>query len=263
MPLIIIPAVCKEKGSPFGDPDVCHTCGMACASLALAGGLYSLSTNAALTLIMGGNLSKAVCKEKGSSFGNPDVCHTYGMAYASLTMAIGAIYLWSSVYNIVELSDTPTSKSSTESLLSSRAEDHDDGLSLLPQDRFENKPPDGAIPSLTLIMGGNLLKGLKGSGLTDIDYFEHSYGTIWLWRHVMEVKFMKFIKEREDGFHAFFSGGSNGGNGAEFQQYERTRANTCAIACDESSSSFECKRYRPPHSISNGRRIRSKFRQKP
>ncbi|KAG8377194.1 hypothetical protein BUALT_Bualt08G0002800 [Buddleja alternifolia] len=153
----------------------------------------------------------AVCKEKGSSFGNPDVCHTYGMAYASLTMAIGAIYLWSSVYNIVELSDTPTSKSSTESLLSSRAEDHDDGLSLLPQDRFENKPPasvsdeikrqlvtlfekmnlkeiisslttaavrHGAIPALTLIMGGNLLKCLKGSGITDIDYFEHSYGSV-------------------------------------------------------------------------------------
>ncbi|KAG8377200.1 hypothetical protein BUALT_Bualt08G0003400 [Buddleja alternifolia] len=183
----------------------------------------------------------AVCKEKGSPFGDPDVCHTYGMAYASLSMAIGAIYIWSYVYNIVrvsssrsskqlvQLSDSPTSKSSTESLLSSRAEDHENGLAL-PQDRFENKPQasvsnkikrqlvtlfekmnlkrlfapsttgaiggfviglvpqirrliigdsapfrviedtalllgDGAIPALTLIMGGNLLKGLKGSGI--------------------------------------------------------------------------------------------------
>ncbi|KAL5730711.1 Protein PIN-LIKES 3 [Ranunculus cassubicifolius] len=45
----------------------------------------------------------AVCKEKGSPFGALDVCHTFGMAYASLSMAIGAIYLWSYVYNIVRV----------------------------------------------------------------------------------------------------------------------------------------------------------------
>lgn len=36
LPLIIIPAVCKEQGSPFGDPDVCHEYAMAYASLSLA-----------------------------------------------------------------------------------------------------------------------------------------------------------------------------------------------------------------------------------
>lgn len=36
MPLIIIPAVCKEKGSPFGSPDACHSYGMAYASLSMA-----------------------------------------------------------------------------------------------------------------------------------------------------------------------------------------------------------------------------------
>ncbi|XP_073286935.1 protein PIN-LIKES 3-like [Primulina huaijiensis] len=185
----------------------------------------------------------AVCKEKGSPFGSPDVCHTYGMAYASLSMAIGAIYLWSYVYNIVrvssskssmevEISNSPKTSSSssgetwTEPLLSS----DETGLTL-PLDRFENKMPqvgvsnkikrrlekffkkmnlkrllapsttgaivgfivglvpqirnfligdtaplrvfqdtalllgDGAIPAVTLIMGGNLLKGLKGSGI--------------------------------------------------------------------------------------------------
>ncbi|KAL9225694.1 hypothetical protein vseg_001588 [Gypsophila vaccaria] len=45
----------------------------------------------------------AVCKEKGTPFGAPDECHTFGMAYASLSMAIGAIYLWSYVYNMVRL----------------------------------------------------------------------------------------------------------------------------------------------------------------
>ncbi|XP_073036898.1 protein PIN-LIKES 3-like [Primulina eburnea] len=185
----------------------------------------------------------AVCKEQGSPFGNPDVCHTYGMAYASLSMAIGAIYLWSYVYNIVrvssskslmevEISNSPKSSSSpsgktwTEPLLSS----DETGLTL-PRDRFDNNTPlvgvsdkikhhleklfkkmklkrllapstigaivgfivglvpqirhlligdtaslrvfqdtalllgDGAIPAVTLIMGGNLLKGIKGSGI--------------------------------------------------------------------------------------------------
>ncbi|XP_030464078.2 protein PIN-LIKES 3-like isoform X2 [Syzygium oleosum] len=45
----------------------------------------------------------AVCKEQGSPFGAPDVCHKYGMAYASLSMAIGAVYLWSYVFNIVRM----------------------------------------------------------------------------------------------------------------------------------------------------------------
>ncbi|KAG8377197.1 hypothetical protein BUALT_Bualt08G0003100 [Buddleja alternifolia] len=88
--------------------------------------------------------------------------NSYRMAYASLPLAIGAIYIWSYVYNIVrgssirssmqvELSDSPMSKSSrenslspfrrslTESLLSSGDEDHENGLAL-PQDIFEDKP---------------------------------------------------------------------------------------------------------------------------
>ncbi|KAK3410610.1 hypothetical protein EUGRSUZ_J02568 [Eucalyptus grandis] len=46
----------------------------------------------------------AVCKEQGSPFGEPDVCYKYGMAYASISMAIGAVYLWSYVFNIVRVS---------------------------------------------------------------------------------------------------------------------------------------------------------------
>ncbi|XWS14321.1 hypothetical protein CRYUN_Cryun35bG0000400 [Craigia yunnanensis] len=52
----------------------------------------------------------AICTEKGSPFGAPDICHTYGMAYASLSMAIGAIYLWSYVYNIVRVSSAKVNK---------------------------------------------------------------------------------------------------------------------------------------------------------
>ncbi|KAF3684819.1 putative psbP domain-containing protein 3, chloroplastic-like [Capsicum annuum] len=191
----------------------------------------------------------AVCKEKGSPFGDPGICHTYGMGYASLSMAVGAIYLWSYVYNIVrissskstkevEINDPPASRSSregsisqlgtsTESLLPSKVPPEQLGL---PSTRFDHKTQahlgtklkqymenlskkinlktllapsttgaiagfivglvpqirklmigdvaplrviensaillgDGAIPLLTLIMGGNLLKGLTGSGI--------------------------------------------------------------------------------------------------
>ncbi|KAL5710174.1 hypothetical protein ACHQM5_020772 [Ranunculus cassubicifolius] len=50
----------------------------------------------------------AVCKEKGSPFGDRDVCYKYGMAYASLSTAIGSIYIWTYVYNIVRISSTKT-----------------------------------------------------------------------------------------------------------------------------------------------------------
>ncbi|KAL3598892.1 hypothetical protein D5086_006810 [Populus alba] len=41
IPLILIPAVCKEKGSPFGDSNACNTRGLAYASLSMAiGAIY-------------------------------------------------------------------------------------------------------------------------------------------------------------------------------------------------------------------------------
>ncbi|KAJ6753407.1 hypothetical protein OIU79_026275 [Salix purpurea] len=52
----------------------------------------------------------AVCREKGSPFGSPDVCSTYGMAYVSLSMAVSAIYMWSYVYNIVRISSRDVTK---------------------------------------------------------------------------------------------------------------------------------------------------------
>ncbi|KAL9443858.1 hypothetical protein AB3S75_017104 [Citrus x aurantiifolia] len=45
----------------------------------------------------------AICKERGSPFGDADACYRQGMAYSALSMAIGAIYMWSYVYNIVRI----------------------------------------------------------------------------------------------------------------------------------------------------------------
>ncbi|XP_043708618.1 protein PIN-LIKES 1-like isoform X2 [Telopea speciosissima] len=191
----------------------------------------------------------AVCSEKGSPFGDPDVCNTNGLAYSSLSMAIGAIFLWSYVYNLVRVSSSKSTEgiddstsnfseepsrvlngSSSEPLLSKdlpvseNRVDHfalpctslgarqqvpisvkfgqylkmfSEKLSLktllvpstiaaivgffvgaVPQIQRlmigENAPlrviedsvsllGEGAIPAITLIMGGNLLRGLKGS----------------------------------------------------------------------------------------------------
>ncbi|XP_073010213.1 protein PIN-LIKES 3-like isoform X2 [Typha latifolia] len=189
-----------------------------------------------------------ICKEKGSPFGAPDVCHPYGIAYASLSMAIGAIFLWSIVYNIVRVSsnsieETSNSSSHTQieghpeerttlisrsltygesdndfalpfskgsqcfarrkarilmrarKLVSSLSEVIDmkklfapstvgvivgfiigvvtpirklmigDGAPLRVIQEAAAILGDGAIPTLTLIMGGNLLKGLRGSSI--------------------------------------------------------------------------------------------------
>lgn len=36
MPLIIIPAICNEKGSPFGDPESCEKYGLGYIALSMA-----------------------------------------------------------------------------------------------------------------------------------------------------------------------------------------------------------------------------------
>ncbi|KAL3527343.1 hypothetical protein ACH5RR_011999 [Cinchona calisaya] len=195
-------------------------------------------------------LIPAMCSEKGSPFGAPDSCHIYGMAYVSLSMAIGAIYLWSIVYNIIRVSsikstevvngniansDEETSQSLQEQLINNLDTEEGSILdhaneSLLPCAKTNKKekvwilekikkqicsfaskvnlkaifapsttaaivgfiiglvPPvqklmiganaplhviedsalllgDAAIPIITLIVGANLLKGLRGTGV--------------------------------------------------------------------------------------------------
>ncbi|KAG9456617.1 hypothetical protein H6P81_001125 [Aristolochia fimbriata] len=193
----------------------------------------------------------AICKEKASPFGAPDVCRTYGLAYVSLSMAIGAIFLWTFIYNVVRIFSNesakvdisrsgPESPQETSNLLSEGYKDEWNSFdSYIPVDHYadtsrsqgllENKrekvpiivsikqcldtmsskiklkkllapstigavagfatgivPPirwaliggdaplrvmqdsltllgEGAIPTLTLIMGGNLVKGIRGS----------------------------------------------------------------------------------------------------
>ncbi|WVZ65396.1 hypothetical protein U9M48_014770 [Paspalum notatum var. saurae] len=50
----------------------------------------------------------AICKEKGSPFGAADVCQTNGLAYSSLSKAIGGVFVWLIVYNIVRVTSNVT-----------------------------------------------------------------------------------------------------------------------------------------------------------
>ncbi|XP_020992308.1 protein PIN-LIKES 3-like [Arachis duranensis] len=182
----------------------------------------------------------ATCKEKGSPFGDPDLCYQYGMAYATLSMAIGAVFLWSYVYNIIRISSSRLQKEGTNRVKASGEISHSETLNpakdtlddaytiLLPTPESQEKLKismskriknqvekivsnvnwksmfapstigaicgfmiglipqlrnvligsdaplrvvedsvsmlgDAAIPTVTLIMGANLLKGLRGA----------------------------------------------------------------------------------------------------
>lgn len=45
----------------------------------------------------------AICKEKASPFGDPETCYTFGMAYATLSMAAGGVCTWLYVYNVMQM----------------------------------------------------------------------------------------------------------------------------------------------------------------
>ncbi|XP_022745772.1 protein PIN-LIKES 3-like [Durio zibethinus] len=62
-------------------------------------GCCSAGNNGNLPLIM----IPAVCEESDNPFGDPYVCSTYAKPYASLSLSIGAIYIWSYVYGIMRL----------------------------------------------------------------------------------------------------------------------------------------------------------------
>ncbi|KAK4840538.1 hypothetical protein QYF36_011315 [Acer negundo] len=55
----------------------------------------------------------ALCEESDSPFGESSVCSTYGNAYASLSMAVGAVYIWTYVYPIMIIYANKSNKNTT------------------------------------------------------------------------------------------------------------------------------------------------------
>ncbi|KAH0898003.1 hypothetical protein HID58_047571 [Brassica napus] len=147
----------------------------------------------------------AVCKEKGGPFGDPENCQKYGVGYVALSMAMGSIYIWTYVYNLMRvltnspIETQPSIESSCKVPLISSKEEEDNqkvgrwdkvkrrmvSLSGKVNLRTIFAPStiaaeanhrqwsssrsasrlNGAIPAMTLIIGGNLLKGMRSSGM--------------------------------------------------------------------------------------------------
>ncbi|XP_048503613.1 protein PIN-LIKES 3 isoform X2 [Beta vulgaris subsp. vulgaris] len=188
LPIIILPAICKEKGSPFGEPNICERYGLAYASLSMAiGSIYFWLYAYNIVRIS----SKEVKANEGETSANVPVDE-----------AEPNPPLHSSIYSL----DAPRlSNSSTKYVvtLSSRIKQRLTNISkelnlkavlapstigaivgfiigmISPFRRLlmDNNGPlhvigdtgfmigDAAIPCTTLILGANLLRGLKGSGI--------------------------------------------------------------------------------------------------
>ncbi|CAO2831206.1 unnamed protein product [Amaranthus hypochondriacus] len=189
-PLIILPAMCKEKGSPFGAPDVCERNGLAYASLSLALGtvyfwLYAynivrITSKEVLRDVC--NNSKAMSLEADAkadsplhssdhhSLEAPSVSNSLsesqikksgrlkqGLRKISKELNLKAVLAPSTIGAIVGFiigMITPLRK-----LLM----DKNAPLHVVGDTSF--MIGDASIPCSTIILGANLLRGIKGSGI--------------------------------------------------------------------------------------------------
>ncbi|XP_057975594.1 protein PIN-LIKES 3-like [Malania oleifera] len=203
MPLIIIPAVCKEKGSPFGDPDICHTYGMAYVSLSMAIGAVYLWTYV-YNIVRISSTSSKEYKVNGSCIsvasGEASLSHPgsstepllhpresvttedYADKFALPCTTSGGDAKVAISKKIWQHLGTLIGKVNPKTLFAPSTTGAVVGfliglVPLLRKSMIGDDAPlrviqdsasllgDGAIPVLTLIVGGNLLKGLRGSGV--------------------------------------------------------------------------------------------------
>ncbi|KAJ8437960.1 hypothetical protein Cgig2_033693 [Carnegiea gigantea] len=87
----------------------------------------------------------AICKEKGSPFGAADVCQAYGLSYASLSLALGAIYLWVYVYNILRITSKETVETAAVTDVPAKANDEESNIN---GDRTSVNCTEPQLPSL-------------------------------------------------------------------------------------------------------------------
>ncbi|KAK2657707.1 hypothetical protein Ddye_010759 [Dipteronia dyeriana] len=102
----------------------------------------------------------AVCKERGGPFGNADVCYNQGIAYASFSMAIGSIYMWLYVYNIVRIFSSKNPEVITKT-------DNIDSTIKSIAERAENVPNSHTGPLLPLNIGCSPREDCLGSPISE------------------------------------------------------------------------------------------------
>ncbi|XP_023642887.1 protein PIN-LIKES 3-like [Capsella rubella] len=181
MPLIIIPAICEEKGGPFGDPESCAKYGMGYVTLSMTiGTVYSWTYIYNLMRVLSASpvipqhsvesnynsckvplVSSKEEKEKEEE----DSHHKVGrwekfkrrVASLSENVDLGSIFAPATIAAIIAL--VIGLITSLRNLIIGTVAPLrviQDSLTLL---------GDGAIPAMTLIVGGNLLKGMRSSGV--------------------------------------------------------------------------------------------------
>ncbi|XP_027361179.1 protein PIN-LIKES 3-like [Abrus precatorius] len=120
----------------------------------------------------------AICKDKGNPFGDSDVCYQYGMAYASLSMAIGAIFIWTYVYNIMRISASKVHKEGYGSSDSIKLEASGEILESFPEESSEPNNPakDDMNDAYTILLSPN---GSEVKGKVPISAkIKHLFGKI-------------------------------------------------------------------------------------
>ncbi|XP_057544493.1 protein PIN-LIKES 3-like [Amaranthus tricolor] len=191
LPLIILPAMCKEKGSPFGAPDVCERNGLAYASLSLAlGTVYFWLYAYNIVRISSKEVLRDVCMNS-KTLGNassvaepPSPLHSsdhhsieapgvsnsssesqikkparlkQGLRKISKELNLKAVLAPSTIGAIVGFivgMITPLRK---------LVMDKNAPLHVVGDTSF--MIGDASIPCSTIILGANLLRGIKGSGI--------------------------------------------------------------------------------------------------
>uniref|UniRef100_M4EAP8 Auxin efflux carrier component n=1 Tax=Brassica campestris TaxID=3711 RepID=M4EAP8_BRACM len=169
MPLIIIPAICNEKGSPFGDPETCEKYGLGYVALSMAIGSICIWTYVY-------NLMRVLARETPIIIGTSSTVPLIPTKVVQVEEQFGT---WSKIKQRV-CSATENINLGTIFAPSTIAALIALGIGLIPTLRkllIGNTAPlrviedsvsllgEGTIPLLTLIIGGNLLKGLRGSGM--------------------------------------------------------------------------------------------------
>ncbi|XP_057421851.1 protein PIN-LIKES 3-like isoform X1 [Lotus japonicus] len=188
LPIIIIPAICKDKDSPFGEPDICYQYGMAYVSLSMAVGAVLIWTYVYYIMRVS---SKTLHKESGTiSQSQPDnISETPTPAKDTLDDAYTQLLPTTESQEKVKVSISYKIKSQLWKISSNINFGHvfapstigaitGFSIGVIPPIRnflVGNNAPlrvvedsasmlgDAAIPTVTLILGANLLGGLKGT----------------------------------------------------------------------------------------------------
>ncbi|KAL3838822.1 hypothetical protein ACJIZ3_023413 [Penstemon smallii] len=190
--LIIVPAICKEKGNPFGDKDVCSTVGLSYVSFSMALGAFYIWTYTYHLIRRAGTKYEALlASEKSESESDSNEANKDLEANEKSLLLNGseqvqdnnnkrnsaaAAWSWTlgTLHHLGEELRTPPIIAAILGLVfgsvtwlrdliignNAPLRVIDDSIKLL---------GDGTIPSITLILGGNLTQGLRKAKLRSID----------------------------------------------------------------------------------------------